>query len=885
MTAKRQLLPAIAIVCCAASFAAEQAPKLRLSEVEDVSPTRYRVDMSLDPDKPTFTGSVIVQLAVRKPVQTIWLNASKITIQDASATVGGKRMNARILSGGDAYVGFHFDAPVPTGTSELRVSYSGAIRKDNSGVFQAEDGGNFYILTQFESTDARDAFPCFDEPVYKVPWQLTLRVPAADSAVSNTPVASETSSGGLKTYVFKETKPLPSYLVAFAVGPFEFVPAGFAGTKRTPVRIVTPKGRANEAKYAAEVTATILTRLEAYFGIPFPYEKSDQVAVPSTVGFGAMENAGMVTYGQTILLAKPETDTISRQRTYSLVAAHELAHQWFGDLVTTSWWNDIWLNEAFATWMEQKILGEWKPEWKTRVEDVGAKLRAEDQDSLVSARAIRQAIGTKDDIGNAFDGITYDKGAAVIGMFEAWMGPDDFQRGVQRYVKQYAFRTATAGDFLDSLSSAGKKNVTTPFSTFLNQTGIPDVSVALECKRDGPVVHLAQSRFLPLGSKGSSANQVWQVPVCLRYGTDAQGETECTLMTQATMDVPLKTRSCPAWIQANDGARGYYRVDYQGGLLAALSAGNAANRLSAPERVDLIGNAKATADAGKISPADALGLVEVFRSDAERDVVEQALALALWPSAHLVPDELVPNYQRFLRKNFQAKARELGWTPKAKEPDDARLLRPTLVGAMARTGGDTQLSDEARQLADRWLDDRKAASPDVAGEVLRSAGYYSDAALFQRFLAEFQKTQDRQEKQMLLLAMLSFRDPAAIELGMQAVLSRRVTLTEGFPLLFAGQNTPSTNKMAFDFVKAHFDEIMKDHPSIFGFDFGSRLPGVGSGLCDSASRSEFQAFFEPKVSSYTGAPRALAQVVEGIDLCIASKMAQQPSVTEFLKRY
>ena len=268
MTAKRQLLPAIAIVCCAASFAAEQAPKLRLSEVEDVSPTRYRVDMSLDPDKPTFTGSVIVQLAVRKPVQTIWLNASKITIQDASATVGGKRMNARILSGGDDYLGFHFDAPVPTGTSELRVSYSGSVRKDNSGVFQAEDGGNFYILTQFESTDARDAFPCFDEPVYKVPWQLTLHVPAADTAVSNTPVASETSSDGLKTYVFKETKPLPSYLVAFAVGPFEFVPAGFAGTKRTPVRIVTPKGRANEAKYAAEVTATILTRLEAYFGIP-----------------------------------------------------------------------------------------------------------------------------------------------------------------------------------------------------------------------------------------------------------------------------------------------------------------------------------------------------------------------------------------------------------------------------------------------------------------------------------------------------------------------------------------------------------------------------------------------------------------------------------------
>lgn len=866
-----------------ASFAAEQPPKLRLSEVEDISPARYRVDLNLDPGKSAFTGSILIQLAARKPVQTIWLNASKIAVQNASLTAAGKSMQAKILPGGDDFIGFQFDTPVPIGGSELRISYSGAVRKETSGIFQTEDEGNFYIITQFESTDARDAFPCFDEPAYKVPWQLTLHVPAGDSAVSNTPVASESNSGGLKTYVFKETKPLPSYLVAFAVGPFEFVPAGFAGTRRTPVRIVTPKGRAKEAKYAAEVTATIITRLEAYFGIPFPYEKSDQLAVPVTIGFGAMENAGMVAYRQTMILAKPETDTITRQRGYASVAAHELAHQWVGDLVTTSWWNDIWLNEAFATWMSQKILADWKPEWKTRVQDIDATLRAEDQDSLVSARAIRQPIESKDDIGNAFDAITYDKGAAVIGMFESWMGPEDFRRGVQRYLKQYAFRTATAGDFLDSLSS-GKKSVTTAFSTFLNQPGIPDVSVALDCKKDGPIVHLAQSRFLPLGSKGST-NQVWQIPICLRYGPGGQGETECTLMTQATMDLALKTKSCPAWIEANNDAKGYYRVDYQGGLLAALRSGNTSDRLSGQERVDLIGNTKAMADAGKIGPADALGMVESFHSDAERSVVEQALALALWPRDHLVPDELLPNYQRFLRTNFQAKARELGWTPKAGESDDARLLRPALLQAMATWGGDTQLSNEARQLADKWLDDHKAVSPDVAGAVLASAAYYGDAGLYQRFLAEFQKTQDRQEKQMLLSAMFSFRDPAAIDLGRQAVLSKKVTLADGYVLLFGGLLYSATSKMPFEFVKAHFDEIMKDHPTIFGFDFGSRLPQAGSDLCDSASRSELQAFFEPRVPNYTGAPRALAQVLEGIDLCIASKTAQQPGVTEFLKRY
>jgi cytosol alanyl aminopeptidase len=402
------------------AFSASQPPKLRLAEVEDITPTRYRADLTLDPDKEAFTGSIAIQVDIRKPVQTIWLNATRITVQSASLAASGKEYPAKALPGGDDFVGLDFDSPAPTGLAEIHIKYTGSVRQgDSSGVFRAEDGGNHYILTQFESTDARDAYPCFDEPSYKVPWQLTLHVPPQDKALSNTPVVSQKTEGGSTTYVFKETKPLPSYLIAFGVGPFEFIDAGQAGKSHFPVRIVTPKGRGNEAQYAAKVTATILTRHENYFGIPYPYEKSDQVAVPVIIGFGAMENAGMVTYGQTLILSKPENDTVSRQRGYASVAAHELAHQWFGDLVTTEWWNDIWLNEAFATWMEQKLLAEWKPEWKTRVEDVDTKLFAEGDDSLIAARRIRQPIEAKDDIGNAFDSITYQKGAAVIGMFES----------------------------------------------------------------------------------------------------------------------------------------------------------------------------------------------------------------------------------------------------------------------------------------------------------------------------------------------------------------------------------------------------------------------------------------------------------------------------------
>lgn len=273
-------------------------PKLRLSEVEDVAPVRYQATLDVDPAKASFSGVLTMQVSVRKPVETLWLNASKIQVKQASATEGGKTWKVTAVPGGDDFLGLKFDSPLPAGTAEIHVSYTGEVRHgDSSGVFHLKDKDNDYIFTQFENTDARDAFPCFDEPGYKTPWQLTLRVPSQDSAVSNTP-STDTTEGGVKTYTFKETKPLPSYLVAFAVGPFEYVNAGTAGKNHVPVRIVTPKGRAGEAKYAAEVTATILTRLEEYFRIPYPYEKADQVSVPITTGFGAMENPGWSPMGR-----------------------------------------------------------------------------------------------------------------------------------------------------------------------------------------------------------------------------------------------------------------------------------------------------------------------------------------------------------------------------------------------------------------------------------------------------------------------------------------------------------------------------------------------------------------------------------------------------------
>jgi alanyl aminopeptidase len=317
-------------------LAAPQPPALRLPT--DVVPARYSLDLTLDPGKTEVSGVVTIELKVRKATGIVWLNQNGLIITSAKVEQASAKPVVKIVPGGHDFVGFEFSQPLSVGEARLRVEFTGKVNlKAGAGIFLSKRNDDRYLYTQFEPIDARAAFPCFDEPSYKVPWQVTLHVPSGQAAVSNTPVQSERVDGATRHVVFRPTTPLPSYLVAFGVGPFEFVDAGKAGRNQVPVRIVVPRGDGPRAKYAAEVTAEIITKLEEYFDIPYPFEKADQLAVPISFG-GAMENPGLVTYDAGLVLAPPQgEDTLQRQRTYAIVAAHELAHQWFGDLVTMAW--------------------------------------------------------------------------------------------------------------------------------------------------------------------------------------------------------------------------------------------------------------------------------------------------------------------------------------------------------------------------------------------------------------------------------------------------------------------------------------------------------------------------------------------------------------------
>jgi len=879
-----KLTPLVTLAFSAALLAQQTLapPAFRLGDA--VRPVRYFAELTVVPEKDTFSGSIEIGLDVRTPTAVIWMNAVDLTFDQASLIAGAQTLPAKVVTAGDAFAGFVFTSPVPAGKAALRVTWHGKLNAQSSaGLFKNKVGGDWYAFTQFESIDARHVFPCFDEPGFKVPWQLTLHVKREHMALSNTPVLSQTDEpNGMKKVAFAPTRPLPSYLVALAVGPFEAVDAGTAGVNKVPLRIITPRGMTAQAKYAAQVSGQILTALENYFGIPYPYPKLDEVAVP--LFFGAMENAGLITYGQTIILAAPAEDTINRQRGFAETAAHEMAHMWFGDLVTTAWWDDIWLNEAFATWMEEKIVQQWKPAWGIDVSSAEGRQYAMDTDSLVSARKIRQPILSRDDIANAFDNITYGKGAAVIYMFEQWIGPDVFRRGVQAYLKKHADGNATAADFLASIGAAAKRDIAPVFSTFLDQAGVPLLTAELKCSPGRPpAIALTEQRYLPLGSKAPGA-QVWQIPVCLR--TDAAPKAaQCTLFTAPSGEIAIKgAAACPAWVDLNAGEAGYYRTLYRGGLLTRLVAG-AGKPLTPEERIGIVGDADALFRGGQLQAGEVLRLVPEFANDPTRQVVSMTAGVVAGLNSHLVPDGLRPDYERFVEAIFGARARQFGWISEPGESDDVRLLRSSIVPMVANEGEDKVLVAEAATLARRWLDDHTAVPMESIGGIMHTAARHGGRTLYDRIAAELAKTTDERQRGILIEGMSAFRDPAIIKQNFDLLLEKKIDVREALSFLIAPLDDPRARAIPFDLVRANYDRLVQVLPHAVDQDYSAYLPLVGRAFCDRQHRNEVAGFFKERIGKASGGPRILAQTLESVDQCIAVTSAQQSGVTEFLKKY
>lgn len=529
-------------------------------------PERYQVDLTIVPGQPAFTGRVRVAVKLDRAETAVTLNAKDLTIHAAQVRAGGHSQPARAEITNPEEIQVSWPAPVGPGLAEIEIDFEGRLADSLLvGPYRKQVDGDWYVFTTFTAIEARRAFPCFDQPHFKTPWQLTLHVPRGQRAFSNTPSESESNEPeGRKAVRFAVTAPLPSELIAFAVGPFDTLAGPPAGQRHVPVRVVSTRGRAEEGRYAAAITDAMLQRLERYTGIPYPSRKLDHVALPEGA-FGAVENPGLITYQQRGLLADTASDTPEWRERLRGLMTHELAHQWFGNLVTQAGWRDVWLSEGFATWLAARMMdGERTPAEKN-VAAVAARERIMAADMGSQARPVRLPMHSRDEMKDVYSRIVYQKGAAILLMVEGWQGEARFQQELRDYLRQRPNGTATTDDLARAVGAGATLH------SFLDQPGIPTVTATAQCENGRARLVLAQT----------DADRRWSIPVC--WKTD--GTQGCTLLDEPRRSVTLQ--SCPAWVYANSGGTGYYRTAWTGAQLDALSRGGLAG-LSAAERLTLV---------------------------------------------------------------------------------------------------------------------------------------------------------------------------------------------------------------------------------------------------------------------------------------------------------
>ena len=850
------------------------------------TPERYRVELRIDPSQPRFSGSATIQIDVPRPTSYVVLHARDMMVTRAWArTTGAAAFTAtttmRVASGGvvPEELVVHLDPALPAGKAEIGFTYDAPFADDLSGLYRVKEGEAFYAYTQFESTDARRAFPCFDEPGFKTPYDITVSAPAGDIALANTPEASQAPApDGSVVHAFATSHPLPSYLVALAVGPFDIA----EGQKTPfPIRVVTTKGRANLAGLALDVAADLVARLGAYFGMGYPYEKLDLVAVPDFAA-GAMENPGLVTFRDVLLLVDPKHATTSIRRAQAEVIAHEFAHQWFGDLVTMAWWNDIWLNEGFATWAEAKIVDEWRPSFGARLGQIAGVEGVMDTDALKSARAVREPVRTSSDAMEAFDGITYDKGAAVLRMLEGWLGADTFQRGVQQYLTEHAWGSATAENLFHALDYVSAQRVDELAQSFLDQPGVPLVTTGVTCDAKGAKLELHTSEWRPLGEPGPAAGappRVWTLPLCVTSDTQ-KGKTCFTVGPEAAQR-SLGPR-CPRWVYPNADLAGYYRFVVDRAKLAALGA--AGSSLNAAERLGLVGNAWAGVRAGAIVPDVLLNLLPSFDNETNRLVVEQIIGLLEGVEHALVTDEARPAYRRYVAARLGGHARALGWWPpsgREEQDDDHALERRSVLWAMGELARDEATLAQAEKYAAAWVKDPTSIAPDTAAVAVPLASMRAGATRLEELRAVAKSATTPEVRILAIRSMGSFDDPTVLRAALDLSLGDELKLSELHYLFGSALGRRETRPIAYAWEKENWAKLGVRMPGPHG---RAMLVGVAAGACTAAERDDAAAFFSKAVQGLEGVKRPLDEALESAGLCVALRESGEGAVTAYLGR-
>ena len=844
------------------------------------APLHYELSLEVDPNQPRFSGKVRILVQVPAVTSYVVLHGRGLNVRSAAAQVGAgftegvpASAAARVSHGGHApdEIVLTFDRPLATGQAVLNLSFDAAFDDSLAGLYRVKEDGRWYAYTQFEATDARRAFPCFDEPGFKVPFNVSVVAPAGLMAISNMPEQHQESvSGGIR-FDFATSPPLPTYLVAVAVGDFE-VRAG--QTSPLPIRLVTTKGKAHLGGLALEDTAALVGELSRYFHVGYPYPKLDIVAVPNFAA-GAMENAGLITFRDELLLLDEKHASQRARMSSAEVIAHELAHQWFGDLVTTAWWNDLWLNEGFASWAQDKVIERWKPSFRTHAERLLGLADVMTTDSLASARAVRQPVRSTGEANEAFDGLTYVKGAAILGMIEHSMGGLAFQRGIESYMRTNAWKAATADDLLHALDQASGKNISLIAASFLDRPGVPVVTVAADCKSRPASLIVTQSSWHLLGATTSAnAPAPWIIPLDIR--TDSGGSSE--LLTQPSATAPVA--KCPTWISPNDGGFNYYRYALDEKRWTALA--KTLPTMDVENRLGFVTNLWAGVRSGGLSPDVLLRLLPSFDTEQDRVVVDAEIAALSGVSHALVTDAARPAFAKYVLARLaphQHPAAGSAHKGEVQTPTDEALERRALFAALGNLADEPATLDEASRLTSSWLADPSTVDPDLARAAVvlgsRKAGPERIAAL----RAAMKGAKNPYDRKTAMLALGGFGDPGALDKGLDVVLSDDVPTQDVRTVLADAASHPTTHRRTLEWVTQHWDALRSKLP---GFLAG-RIFGISAEACTKEEVERMSSFFGPKAAEMDGARRPLEEALEAASFCQTLHDKDAATVDQFFQ--
>jgi alanyl aminopeptidase len=884
----RPLVLTALAACCGVAFAADAGPVPLERLPRWALPESYNLAFKVDPKVADYSGSSTIKIKLTQASDFIWLHGRELKVGKVTVTgADGKAHEGKYSQAAEKEGVARIDFGTTLQPQEITVAieFTAPLNQQLQGLYKVSHEGVPYAMTQMEPVSARYAFPSFDEPSFKVPFNLTLTIPADDVAVANTSQIKETPAGaGWKTLTFAQTKPLPTYLVAFAVGPWDVVkgpdiPATSYRNHVTGLRGIAAKGEGHRMQHVLGETPVIIHTLEDYYGFGYPYDKLDLLAAPD-FSAGAMENAGLVTFRDWLLLIDPDSPANYVRGSFN-VNAHELAHQWTGDTVTMTWWNDIWLNEAFATWMQQKVTEKVHPEYRADLDRIRGGQGAMSNDALVSARKIRQEITGNGDIMTAFDGITYQKGASVLGMFENYVTEPVFQKGMRAYIAKHQFANASADDLVDSIAAAAGKgeDFKHAFHSFLDQSGVPYVQTKVTTSGGKTVVALTQSRYLPTGSTGDR-NRVWGVPVCVRYGTADGSKVACELLDKATGSIALPGASSPTWVLANANASGYYRFGIDKADLPALT--KVIGGLSDGEQLVYADSLDAGLNQGGLDAHDVLvGLKPLTTSKTREVALRPITSLTYFYSRLAKTDAQTAAEVAWAQEAYLPRMEALGFRRKAGEADGDSLQREALASFL---GEDLKLPAVRSELlkqgdaalkpkADGHLD-LAAADPDLLGAALGVAAQEHGKSAVDALLAELPKTSDPQQRNAILAGLAATDDPTQLDRVRDYSLSKDVKVGEMASLLRGGRDERSKRDSLWNWSTKNYDKIVGRTGSFAG----GMLPALmGGGGCSTEEANRLQAFFKPRMKDVQGADRGLAQTSESTLLCAASVAKQDPA--------